>query len=372
MARRINARDIGRLKPGLYRFDPTLYLRVLPAGSRAWTQRIRVHGRPVEKGLGGWPVVGVEEARLQALSNRRAVRAGQDPFRKVAAAPTFARAAEETRAARASTWAASSLKTFDSLMRAVLPILGSVPVGKVSKSHVIDCLTSINRRSTSTARKAKKAISTVLELAVSRDWASINVAKNGGLDAALPFLRETGSHHAAADPNAVGRMLATLGTSTAADAIRFAVLTATRASETRNAEWSEFDLAAATWTIPADRMKAGREHRVPLSPAALAIVQARFDARASNDRFVFHGRETDKPMADTTMNRPLKPFDGVTLHGFRATFATWAAATGRDREAREHALAHAVGSTVERCYQRSDLFDRRRELMNAWAEFLGV
>lgn len=209
----LSCEDGGSAKwqPGLYRFDPTLYLRVQPSGARAWTQRIHVHGRPVERGLGGWPVVGVEEARLQALSNRRAIRAGQDPFRPTGETdPTFETAAAATRTANVAMWAASTLKTFDSLMRAVLPLIGNVPVGKVSKSHVIDCLTSINRRSTATARKAKKAISTVLELAVLRDWASINVAKNGGLDAALPFLRETGSHHAAADPNAVGRILASL------------------------------------------------------------------------------------------------------------------------------------------------------------------
>ena len=366
--KRITARDIPRLAAGDYRFDPTLWLRVSASGARSWIQRITIHGRQVDRGLGGWPVVTLEAARLQALANRRAARAGQDPFRKAEAAKTFGDAAAATREANAATWAPTSIKTFDSIMRAILPRLDRVPVRDLSKADVVDCLSAIARRSVSQARKARKAIVQVLEVAVARDWATVNVARNGALDAALPMLRESAdSHHAAAPYGDLGGILAALGESTAADAVRFIALTACRSTEAREATFAEVDFDTRTWTIPAARMKGGRDHRVPLSDAAVAILRR----QPTDDGLIFRGRKGDRPVDATTLSKMTKPH-GTTVHGLRAAFRSWAADSGADDAVAETALAHVHGSTTERCYQRSDLCERRRTLMADWARFLQV
>lgn len=206
MGRRLTAAMLKRkINPGRYRADPTLYLMVHPSGTRNWVQRIMINGRQVDRGLGGWPVVTLEEARLIALDNRRRVRRGEDPFRKAAdadAAPTFADAVTATRKANADRWAASSVKTFDSIARTVLPSFGNLPVGEITRAAVINLLERIiNRGQLPQARKVRKFLRSVLEHAIARGWREDNPS-NGGVDAALPQLRESaaGSGHHPAIP----------------------------------------------------------------------------------------------------------------------------------------------------------------------------
>ena len=370
MKRPNTARDIPRLAVGIHRFDPTLYLRVTRAGSRSWVQRIVLpNGRQVDRGLGGWPLVELTEARLIALDNRRKVRAGQDPFadrRRERSAPTFADAWAATLEAKRPGWRDASFKSWDATMRNhVLPRLGKVRVAALSRSDVIACLKAIT--SLSEAKKARQRIAVVLEIAVAHEWAAGNVATKGnGVDAALPHLDKSGSKNHAAAPYAtlpgIMRQLAAAGT-VAADALMFAVLTATRSTEARAAEWSEIDLETATWTLPADRMKAKRDHRVPLAPAAVELLRRRV---GQHTRLVFAGAKHGKPVSGQSLLR-LTEHVGATTHGMRSAFRDWSSEVAKaPREVSEAVLSHVVGDRTERAYARSDLFDRRRELMTAW------
>ena len=368
------ARDVHKLGPGLYRFDPTLYLRVTPGGGRSWVQRIVVRGRQVDRGLGGVDLVGLDEARLIALDNRRNARIrGVDPFaerQRQQAAQTFADAEQETLAANRDRWAPGTIKIWQGVMRLhVLPRLGKLRVADLTRDDLIRCLSAI--KAVSAARAARVRIGQVLELALSRGWCSENPAKSGnGLDAALPRLRgRSKGHHPAAPHGEVSAVLSRADGATAGPAakscLRFVALTAARSAEARGAEWAEIDLDAATWTIPAARMKSNRDHRVPLSGETLAILTER---RGNHPRFVFAGA-AGKPLSDETLARLVRPA-GVTVHGFRSSFRDWAGETGQDRAVAEHALAHVIGDQTERAYARSDLFERRRALMQDWADYV--
>ena len=367
-ARRRTARDIPRLREGLHRFDPTLYLRV-QGNSRAWVQRIVVHGRQVDRGLGGWPLVTLEDARLTALGNRRAVRAGQDPFaeRTRETAPTFAAAANACLAAGRDGLAASTVKAWESTMRNhLLPRLGKRPINTVTRSDVIDTLKAI--KSVSAAKGARQRIAKVFEFALSREWMAENPARSGnGIDAALPYLKgRSKAHHEAMPHVDVAAFLARLVDTVPVRYLRFQILTATRPTEAREAEWSEMDFEARTWTIPGSRMKGGRDHRIPLSDAALVVLEQQ---RGMHPRFVFPGRGA-KPISRGASERLMKGETG-TAHGFRSAFRTWAGETNAaEREVAESALAHVVGDQVEQAYARGDLFERRRVLMDKWAAYV--
>ena len=210
MKRRHTARDIPRLGKGIHCFDPTLYLRVTLAGSRSWVQRIVINGRVVDRGLGGWPLVGLDEVRLTALANRRAARRGEDPFadrkREQIIIPTFDAAATATLDANRAGWSASTIKAWGATMRNhVLPRIGKIRINVLTRQHVIDCLKAI--KSNAEARKARMRIRQTCEVAIARGWIGDNPG-NGGIDAALPHLKvQAGGHHAAAPFAAVGAIL---------------------------------------------------------------------------------------------------------------------------------------------------------------------
>ena len=371
---RLTQKVIKTLGPGRYSDSTckTLQLLVTRTGGRSWVQRLVVDGRRLDRGLGAVEFVTLAEARETAARNRFAARRGGQPFTAIKreAAPTIADAVIATLDANRDRWSAASMKSWQGTMRRyVLPRLGSRRVNTLTRQDVIDTLSAIT--SVSEARKAKQRIVAVLELALSREWVDSNCAANGGLDASLPRLkRQNNEHHAAAPYGEVAGILAGVDSGSSGDAvkacIRFVVLTAVRSVEARKAQWDEFDLDAATWTIPADRMKTRREHRVPLSDAALAILRER---TGLHKRYVFASDRTGRPMSAEGLSRCIKD-SGATVHGFRSSFRDWAGETGQDREAAEHALSHVVGSTVERSYARSDLFDRRRALLDKWADYL--
>ena len=374
---KLTERRIKTLGPGRYTDDQVrgLTLLVQRTGGRSWVQRIVIAGQRIDRGLGGWPDVALQTAREIAQRNRtEVVLSGRtvDPFAKrERQARTFADAETATLGAHRDSWSPASIKSWMATMRNhVLPKLGTVHLASLTRQHVIDCLKSI--KSVAEARKAKQRIRTVMELALSRDWATENPAANGGLDAALPHLRKhAGDHHEAAPYAAVGAILRRLSDVASGAVVlacfRFVVLTATRSAEARGAEWSEIDVAGKVWTIPAARMKANREHRIPLSDAAVAILRER---QGEHKRYVFASERTNKVLSSEALRRVVLAVGAGTLHGFRSSFRDWASDTNKDREAAEHALAHTVGSTVERSYARSDLFERRRKLMDAWADYI--
>ena len=379
MAKRHTARDIPKLGKGIFRFDPTLYLRVTARGTRAWVQRIVIRGKQVDRGLGGWPLVTLEEARLEALSNRRAARAGRDPFEERAAerlttnptgrdAPTFADAAAECRAARIGGWSRASVRQWDSMCRAHLQPIMNVPVADLKRRRVIDLLKD---KTPVTARHARRVIRMACDAAMAHEWIENNPTH--GIEAMLPTLRTAKTrHHAAADGKQAHRIFKRLADTggAAADCLQWIMLTGCRNAEGRGADWSEIDADARTWTIPEGRMKKRRPHVVPLSPAALAVLERRAAVRGRTG-LLFPGTKRGSSVADTTVAGLLKN-DGVTVHGMRSCFADWAAERGVPREVYQSALAHvtANGTATERSYARTTYLDVRRELMNDWSRHL--
>ena len=370
---KLTQKAIAKLPAGRYTDTQvkSLTLLVTRTGGRSWVQRLTVHGRRLDRGLGGAEFVPLAEARETAASNRMIARRGGDPFgardakRTAATAPTFGAAAASLMDTLTGK-AAGTLKTYRSVLNN-LSRLTDRPVAAITRGEVIDTLKAI--ASPSARGKAIKIVRRVLDRAVVLEWAPSNVADNGGLAAAVGVTAAAPSHHPAApaaDYPAIFKGL-TAGTA-AADAFAFIMLTVVRLSEATGAEWSEFDLDAATWTIPADRMKAKRDHRVPLAPAAVAILRRR---AGHHDGLVFADRSGKVP-SQNAVGKLAKPY---TTHGARSTFTDWAAdVAGAPGEVAQAALAHvtANGNSTARCYARTDHLERRRELMTAWAEYLAA
>ena len=369
---RLTQRELGRLEPGRYSDSgcPTLTLLVKENGSRYWVQRLRVNRERLDRGLGradGPTAVTLAKARETAARNRYVARAGGSPFGEPQPkVPTFADTARECEKVSRERWSDASLAAWQSTMRVhVLPRLGKLRCSTLTRQHIVDCLNAV--AAPTAVKKAKMAISNVLEVALSRGWVTENPARNGGINAAVPALQTSRGarqqHHEAMPYADVPAFVTDLPNTTAGNAMRLIVLTACRSAEVREARWKEFDLKARVWTIPEARMKTGREHRVPLSDAALAVLQSQ---QGHSKTFVFPGRLGGRPISGEGLAKFVRP-RGITLHGFRSSFRDWVGETRRDTEAAEHALSHVVGSAVERSYARSDLLDRRRDLMDAWA-----
>ena len=362
-----NQRDAERATPGRHRADPTLYLVVSPDGrSRYWVQRITVDGKPSDFGLGGLAVVNFTKARRLALDNRIAVHEGRNPFadRKQAKAPTFADVV--LRFVKAASWQESTRKNnVGTLDRHVNPAIGKV--SKLTAATVINAVRKIAATSIVEARKSARLIKQVMDYAVANQWAGINPVANGVLLAAIPELKQhQTTHHSALDYGKVKDFLSRLNGSVVHAALRFLVLTGVRSNEATGATWAEVDFDAGVWTIPADRMKTKKAHRVPLSRQALATLEGR---KGLHKVYVFPSDRTNKPLGREALSEHTRQ-SGITVHGFRSSFRNWAAETGRDYEATEKALSHAVGSTVERSYNRTDLLDARRQVMQDWADYV--
>ena len=371
---KLTQKAIAKLPAGRYTDTQvkSLTLLVTRTGGRSWVQRLTVHGRRLDRGLGGAEFVPLAEARETAASNRMIARRGGDPFgsrdakRTAATAPTFGAAAERLMDTLSGK-AANTIKTYRSVLNS-LSRLTDRPVAQITRAEVIDALKGI--ASPSARGKAIKIVRRVLDRAVVLEWAPSNVADNGGLAAAVGVTAAAPSHHAAAphaDCSAIFGRLTAAGTA-AADALAFIMLTAARLTEATGAEWSEFDLDASVWTVPADRMKAGRVHRVPLSAATVAILARR---RGQHERFVFGDRAGRVP----TQNAVAKLAAPHTTHGMRSSFTDWAAdVAGAPGEVAQAALAHvtANGNSTARCYARTDHLEKRRDLMNAWGAHLAA
>ena len=366
-------------EPGLYRADPTLYLRIGPSGTKHWIQRMMIDGRRHDLGLGGFPLVTLAEAREQAFENRRKVRTGGNPLadRRRSAVPIFAVAAARTRDSLRARWrnGKHAKDWMAALDRYAFPVFGTLRVDRIRREDVLQVLTPIWTGKPETARRVRQRIRTVLQWAWAHEYVSENVAGEA-IDGALPTMPAVKAHLRALPYREVSGALESVEASGASLAaklcLRFLVLTAARSGEARCATWAEIDTPAREWRIAGERMKGGAVHRVPLSDAALAVLER---ARAMDDGsgLIFPSPlRPGRPLSDMSLTKLLRDrglAERGTVHGFRSAFRDWCAETGAPREVAEAALAHTVGG-VEGAYFRSDLFERRRALMESWGAFL--
>ena len=340
--------------------------------SKTWVQRIRPDGKPTYIGLGRYPLVSLADARKRALENAKSIAKGIDP--RTGGIPTFAAALEAVLAIRRGTWrdGGKSEAQWRATLRDFAGRLMSKRVDSIQSGDVLGVVGPIWTAKRATAANVKGRIAKVMDWAIAQGHRTDNpvhaiaaaLPKNGGRAEHLKSVPYT----AAGD--AVRRVRETGAYPTAKLAFEFLVLTAARSGEVRGARWDEIDMDAATWVVPAERMKIGREHRIPLSPRALAVLD---EAReyADGSGLVFPSAR-GLTMQDVALSRIAKKADiDGTVHGMRTSFRMWAAErTNTPREVAEFALAHVVGDVAERAYQRSDLFERRRDLMDRWARYL--
>ncbi len=348
--------------------------------AKCWTQSVRIGGRPTSLGLGRYPVVTLALARQRALENAQAIAEGRDPRRRSGrGAPTFAEAADKVMAIHAGNWKPGG-RTEDSwrstLRDYILPRLGDMPVDAVTGGDVMAVLQPIWTEKRETAKRVRSRIGAVMKWAVAQGHRADNPAGEA-LAAALPNNAGRRVHHKALPHVEVGAALRKVRGSDAYRgavlALELLVLTATRSGEVRTADWDDIDMEGAVWTIPAERMKAGLEHRVPLSDRALRVLDEARRELTHGDGILFPS-PTGCVQRAQTLAKLLhgRGIDAVP-HGFRSSFRDWAAeCTDAPREVCELALAHVNRDRVEAAYRRSDLFDRRRTLMQQWADYLAA
>ncbi len=364
-------------KAGKYWDGNGLILVVQPTGSKSWIQRLTIRGRRRELGLGGFPAVSLKQAREQAVSNRQEARQGRDPLEKKRSAariPTFAAAAQKVFEQQAPSWRNQkhSKQWGATLAQYVFPYIGERSVSIVTSANVLEILMAIWHEKPETARRVRRRINAVMEWAVAMEFRRDNPCDR--LKKTLPRQKDIVKHMRALPHSEVSAAIATVQKSKASLATKlafeFMVLTAARSGEVRLAQWDEIDLGSKTWLIPAERMKANREHGVPLSRRAGQILELAQPLRNASG-LVFPSPR-GRALSDMTLSKVLRE-QGIRAvpHGFRSSFSDWAAElTDHPREVVEAALAHTIRNKVEAAYARTDLFDRRRRLMDDWAEYL--
>ena len=373
----LSAQFVRAAPPGRYCDGNTLYLFVQQSGARSWVQRLVIRGRRHDLGLGSAALVSLAEAREKARTNRKLAREGGDPLaekRRAHDVPSFAEAAARVLEQKQAGWRSEKhgKDWLSSLQRYAFPRIGKMPVSEVTSADVLEILSPIWHTKASTAGFLFLRIRAVLEWAIAMEFRTGNPC-----DQLRPVLgpQHRVIQHMQALPHrevasAIEAVRGTSRTPAGPLAFEFLVLTAARWSEVRWAEWEEIDDDAGVWTVPAARMKAKREHRVPLCRRALEILD-RARTLDGHGPFVFTNRR-EKPLSEKTLRRLLKKHEIAAVpHGFRSSFRDWAAEeTDHPREVVEAALAHVVQNKVEAAYRRTDLFERRRHLMNDWAAYL--
>lgn len=391
---RLTALDVGKVeKPGYYCDGAGLYLQVSKTGSKSWIMRYTLAGKPCEMGLGSFVTFTLADARKRATAQRKLLTDGINPLatkrndllaRRMADASiiTFDKAAAAFIEANNPAWrnAKHGDQWRNTLATYASPVIGALPVSKIETSHVLRILSPIWSTKTETATRVRGRIEKIL------DWAKVQgyrtgdnpAAWRGHLDAGLlakPSKVADVGHHAALPWIEMGAFMATLRAmqGAGASAMELIILTASRTSEVLNAKWAEFDLDAAIWTIPKERMKGFKEHRVPLSSAALAVLE-KAKAEPAGGEYVFTGRKTGA-LSNMTCLATLKRKgrSDLTVHGFRSTFRDWVSeSTNYPRDVAEMALAHAIEDKSEAAYRRGDLIEKRRALMSDWAAHCAV
>ena len=370
-------------RPGLHGDGATLYLAIAPGGSKSWIQRVTVHGRRRDIGLGGYPAVSLAKARHRAMANRVAIADGIDPLaeKRRANTPTFRAAALATLEANRPRWrsAKTARAWMQSLEKHVFPAIGALPVERIGHDDVLCILKPLWSTRPQLARKLRQRIRTTLQWCQAHSHVATNVAGDA-IDGALPAMPAVKAHYRALPWAEVGGALDTVrnvpGVSKSSRlCLEFLVLTASRSAEALGAAWDEIDFAEREWRIPAERMKTGVAHAVPLANAALRTLEAAREL--GGERLVFPsplrrgGRLGQSSLLYLLRHAGLA--GRTTVHGFRTSFRSWAGeCTDADHAVMELCLAHTVGNAVERAYARSDLMDKRRALMAAWAAAIGA
>ena len=368
---------LGIKDPGMHGDGEGLWLRVSPTGAKSWVLRTAVHGKRREYGLGSVKWVSLAEARDMAREMRKEARTGGNPETiRARQSLTFEEAARRVHEAQAVTWKNPKHAQiwWRSLELHVLPKIGDRSIETIGAADVLEVLSPIWTEKHDTARRVRQRLAAIF------DWAKTAGhygAENPvtGVTRALPKVSRQAVHMAALPWRELPELMTRLqdAEGTAARMVEWVILTAARSGEARGTTWAEIE--DAIWTVPADRMKRGKEHRVPLSGPALGVIER---VRHLHPELVFPSRQRragalfDQPLSVNAGPAVLKRlgYEEITLHGFRSTFRDWCSEAARaDREVAEAALSHATGNAVERAYSRSDLFERRIALMDAWGRF---
>ena len=384
---RLNARALHKLPFGRHSDGNGLHLYVKRSGTRSWVQRLMVRGRRVDMALGPFPAVPLADARATALNNLAIVHRGGDPRR--AEVPTFGEAQARVHRANRDRWnggAGGEGAKWEQTMRDyVLPKLGRTSVAEVESPDVLDVLEPIARAGKSNlCGRVARRVATVLR------WAEMEGYRPQGIPECVKIAQtvtassaDRAESHPAVPHADVPGVLAAIAADTRASrqaaslALRFVVLTAARGAEVQQMRWADVDLSTATWTLPPETHKTRKAHRVPLSSAALDVL-AEARKLSGEDGLVFVSSE-GKALVSNALRRIMHRLDvpdvngrRATVHGFRSSFRDWCGESGVSREVAELSLSHAVGDQTERSYARSDLLERRRPVMQAWAEYVSA
>lgn len=364
-------------KAGRYGDGDGLFLLVGRSGSKSWLVRVQKDGKRRDLGLGSAAKVPLKLARERARLVRAQIEAGIDPVaqrRKEAGIPTFREASKIVHGEHKSGWKNSKHATqwFATLETYAFPAFGEVAVSRIEAPAIRDALAAIWLSKPETARRVRQRVRTVIDWAVAKGYRDSPLAM-AVIDKALPKQRQRVKHHAALPYAEMPEFMAALRAKETMGrlALEAVILAAARSGEVRLAEWDEVDLIAATWRIPALRMKAGREHVVPLSAALVDLFGRMKSHRRANCSLIFPGAAKGRPLSDMTLTKALRDMkvDAVP-HGFRSTFRDWIAeATKFPSDLAEAALAHVISDRTVAAYQRGSMLEKRRALMGAWADY---
>ena len=375
---------VENLGPGRHGDGGGLYLVVDPSGARRWIVRVTVKGQRNRKGgplrtdfgLGGADVVTLNQARERALEYRRMAKRGLNPrYSAVQDIPTFEEFAQQVHIERLPTWknAKHGQQWINTLRDYAFPKIGRMPLDGIDQPEVLMCLSPIWTDKHETAKRLAQRIRTVLDVARAKGFRDgenpVTAIKEAGV---LPKVIRKPKHHKAMVWRDVPAFYADLRTrnAMAAKALMFTCLTGSRTGEVLGMTWGELDFDEAIWSCPAERMKTDEEHRVPLTPEMLAIIEP---LKAMQSDYVFEGQKRHHPLSNMAMLMLLRRMgvEGITVHGFRSTFRDWVTeATNTPREIAEMSLSHRIGSQVEQAYARSDLLEKRRLLMERWSSYV--
>ncbi|MEO6823710.1 MAG: integrase arm-type DNA-binding domain-containing protein [Nitrosospira sp.] len=382
-AHKLSALTVAKMsKPGVYGDGAGLYIRVTEGGSKHWIYRFTLAGKGHWMGLGPYPEVTLDEAREATLKARKKRYAGINPIsardaeNARALSLTFQQCADQYIASHRSGWKnpkhvgqwTNTIATYCG------PVIGKLPVNEVDTGFVMRVLDPIWTNKAETASRLRGRIESILDWATVRGYREgTNPARwKGQLDHLLPNTSRVKriTHHAALGYTQIGELMATLRqqAGNGSKALEFAILTACRSGEVRFATWEEINLKDKVWVIPAERMKAGKEHRIPLSDSAIAVLKQ----MDNSTKLIFPGRDEGKPLSDMSLTAVLRRMDrgDLTAHGFRSTFRDWASeSTAYPQHVAEMALAHTIGDKVEAAYRRGDLFTKRTRMMQEWANY---
>lgn len=364
---------------GKYYDQHGLFLHVRPSGAKKWLQRYTFQGRRREIGLGSAKIVSVATARKNAHQNLVLVSEGIDPIedkKQDSIIPKFEVAARKVYEDNRPTWrnAKHAAQFITTLETYAFPVIGSMSVKEINSSHILRILSPIWVTKAETAKRVRQRLSTVFKYCVAQQWRTDDPA-NIAIVEALPNLKRKVQHRKSISYDDVAGFIETVSKSSAGIStklgLEFLILTATRSGEVRNARWDEVN--GSLWTIPAERMKAGVAHRIPLPSRCIEILEeAKTISQGSG--FIFEGTKPNKPLSENTFNKLMKELGlEVHAHGFRTSFRTWTQEkTNYPREIAEAALAHSLPDKAEAAYARSDLLEKRAEMMEAWAQFIST